>query len=98
MNTRKLVCQLLTTKTAVRRSVMPIRQLRLNPCFHKSRYFSTSFVLQNRLAEQKECWQCQSTNKPSALFCENKTCNVIQSIPSDLDFYDLLQAGTGEKK
>ncbi|KAG2200756.1 hypothetical protein INT47_002800 [Mucor saturninus] len=46
----------------------------------------------------KKCWQCQSTNRPSALFCENKVCSVIQPIPPQLNFFHLLQAGKGENK
>lgn len=95
MNTRKLVCQLLSTTT---RTIVPRTRVAYKLTPVATRKFSSSFVWTNRLAEQKECWHCQSTNKPSALFCENKVCNVIQPIPSELDFFDLLQAGTGEQK
>ncbi|KAI8647225.1 HSCB C-terminal oligomerization domain-containing protein [Parasitella parasitica] len=60
-------------------------------------YLSTSCAWRS-MAQDKKCWQCQSTNKPSALFCENKVCKVIQPIPAQLDFYHLLQAGQGKDK
>ncbi|KAG1451053.1 hypothetical protein G6F56_008184 [Rhizopus delemar] len=50
------------------------------------------------MSQNKTCWQCQATNNPTALFCENKVCSVIQPIPSELNFFQLLQAGSGEKK
>jgi molecular chaperone HscB len=50
------------------------------------------------MSQNKLCWQCQNSNTPSALFCENKVCKVIQPMPADLNFFDLLQAGAGEHK
>ncbi|KAG2215038.1 hypothetical protein INT46_008272 [Mucor plumbeus] len=60
-------------------------------------YLSTTSAWRS-IAQDKKCWQCQSTNKPSALFCENTVCKVIQPIPSQLNFYHLLQAGEGKNK
>ncbi|KAG1152937.1 hypothetical protein G6F37_000650 [Rhizopus arrhizus] len=50
------------------------------------------------MSQNKTCWQCQATNKPTALFCENKVCSVIQPIPSELNFFHLLEAGKGDNK
>lgn len=60
-------------------------------------YLSTTSAWRS-IAQDKQCWQCQSTNKPSALFCENTVCKVIQPIPSQLNFYHLLQVGEGKDK
>lgn len=63
------------------------------------RQLTTSSPCRNgNMMQDKKCWACQSTNKPSALFCENKVCSVIQPIPASLNFYHLLQVGTGENK
>ncbi|KAI8980334.1 hypothetical protein BDB01DRAFT_797441 [Pilobolus umbonatus] len=61
------------------------------------RYISTSRIVRN-LVNNKTCWQCQSNNRPSALFCENKVCKVIQPIPPQLNFFHLLQVGGGHNK
>ncbi|CEG66256.1 Putative Fe-S protein assembly co-chaperone HscB [Rhizopus microsporus] len=50
------------------------------------------------MSQDKTCWQCQATNKPTALFCENKVCNVIQPIPPELNFFHLFEAGNGDTK
>ncbi|KAI8078062.1 Co-chaperone HscB, C-terminal oligomerization domain-containing protein [Gilbertella persicaria] len=95
MNTRKLI-QLFKTTT--------LTGTRVAPGYHRNyfvpatRHFSTSLSWRSTMAHDKKCWQCQATNKPSALFCENKVCNVIQPIPASLDFFHLLQAGEGQEK
>jgi hypothetical protein len=85
MNTKRLFNQ-----------VLQLSKTRNN--FNHYRFLSTNTPWHSNMKNDKTCWQCQSTNEPSALFCENKVCKVIQPIPSQLNFYDLLQAGTGEEK
>ena len=62
------------------------------------RCLSTTRSTWSTMAHDKTCWQCQSTNKPSALFCENKVCQVIQPVPAQLNFFHLLGVGAGENK
>ncbi|KAI9484051.1 MAG: Co-chaperone HscB, C-terminal oligomerization domain-containing protein [Benjaminiella poitrasii] len=95
MNTRKLF-QLLFNTTRTRVAVIPNARY-IKPTA-ATRYFSTSLAWRSSMLHDKKCWQCQATNKPSALFCENKVCNVIQPIPSQLNFFRLLQAGEGEER
>jgi hypothetical protein len=93
MNTRRLF-QLLAKPTTTYKVALDKR--RLIPT--RGHFFTTTAKCTSKMAHDKTCWQCQSTNKPSALFCENKVCSVIQPIPAQLNFYHLLQAGEGENK
>ncbi|KAG2230533.1 hypothetical protein INT48_001185 [Thamnidium elegans] len=106
MNTRKLIHRVLfsslsRTRVIYKSSLAPIKTkptgINNSSSSSSSRLFTTSNRWQNMIND-KTCWQCQSTNKPSALFCENKVCSVIQPIPSQLNFFHLLQVGTGENK
>ncbi|KAI9247239.1 hypothetical protein BY458DRAFT_68222 [Sporodiniella umbellata] len=65
--------------------------------FTTKRGISSTLVCKH-MSHNKTCWQCQATNNPTALFCENKVCSVIQPIPSELNFFQLMEAGKGEKK
>ncbi|KAI8369665.1 Co-chaperone HscB, C-terminal oligomerization domain-containing protein [Blakeslea trispora] len=96
MNTRNW-CQLLrATKTLTRtRVALNIQKVRSTTV---SRQFSISLSCRSAMVQEKKCWQCQTPNKSSALFCQNKSCNVIQPIPSSLNFFNLLQAGEGQEK
>lgn len=85
----------LLAKTTTRTKVTLERRLVPTTGRH---FFTTTAKCKSTMALDKTCWQCQSTNKPSALFCENKICSVIQPIPAQLNFYHLLQAGQGENK
>lgn len=91
MNTKRLfnkLCSLSRTRViynnqVIKRNIIPHQRL-----------FNSSSTWRF----DKKCWQCQSTNKPSALFCENKVCSVIQAVPPELNFFHLLQVGAGENK
>ncbi|KAI8990891.1 Co-chaperone HscB, C-terminal oligomerization domain-containing protein [Mycotypha africana] len=85
-----------TNRTEFIRSTVPAILSRY-PLDNKRRFGSTP-CFKNRMEHEKICWQCQGTNKLSALFCENKSCGVIQPIPSDLNFFHLMQVGEGEEK
>ncbi|GAN02645.1 co-chaperone Hsc20 [Mucor ambiguus] len=97
LNTRRLF-QLISPTL---KSTTTITRTRVAPAsFHPrtgKHYLSTTSAWRS-IAHDKKCWQCQSTNKPSALFCENTVCKVIQPIPAQLNFFHLLQAGKGDNK
>ncbi|CAO3616304.1 unnamed protein product [Mucor hiemalis] len=94
MNTRRLFHRILSSSIPRTR----IQQSARLPIITRFSTSSTWRSSNTKLSNDKTCWQCQSTNKPSALFCENKVCSVIQPIPSQLNFFHLLQVGTGENK
>lgn len=84
-----------------------LKRLTARPLILNSGYTSNSILFKRSIAatsackhmsQNKTCWQCQATNKPTALFCENKVCSVIQPIPSELNFFHLLEAGKGDNK
>ncbi|CAO0797359.1 unnamed protein product [Mucor circinelloides] len=95
LNTRRLFQLISPTlkSTTTRTRVAPVS-------LHQrtSKYYLSTTSAWRSIAQDKKCWQCQSTNKPSALFCENTVCKVIQPIPAQLNFFHLLQAGKGENK
>ncbi|GAA5807573.1 hypothetical protein MFLAVUS_000938 [Mucor flavus] len=100
MNTRKLIHRVLSsslsrTRVIYKSSFAPIKT---KPTGINNRLFTTTSNRWQSMSTDKTCWQCQSTNKPSALFCENKVCSVIQPIPPQLNFFHLLQVGSGENK
>ncbi|KAI9357533.1 Co-chaperone HscB, C-terminal oligomerization domain-containing protein [Pilaira anomala] len=98
MNT-KLIQRVLLSTSLPRTRVIYKSSLLVAPIkTTKPRLFTTSLRWRSNMKNDKTCWQCQSTNRPSALFCENKVCSVIQPIPAHLNFFHLLQAGTGENK
>ncbi|OBZ87655.1 Iron-sulfur cluster co-chaperone protein HscB, mitochondrial [Choanephora cucurbitarum] len=97
MNTRNW-CQLLraaTTTLTRTRVALNIQKIRAAPV---SRQFSTSLSWRSSMVQEKKCWQCQAPNKPSSLFCESKSCSVIQPIPPSLNYFNLLQVGEGQEK
>ncbi|CAO3653470.1 unnamed protein product [Mucor fragilis] len=97
LNTRRLfqlISPTLKSTTTITRTRVAPASLRPRTSKH---YLSTTSAWRS-IAQDKKCWQCQSTNKPSALFCENTVCKVIQPVPAQLNFFHLLQAGKGDNK
>jgi hypothetical protein len=98
LNTRRLFQLLAKTTTTTTRTRTKVAFIQpLIPTASRL-FFTTTASCKSTMVHDKTCWQCQSTNKPSALFCENKVCSVIQPVPAQLNFYHLLQAGEGENK
>jgi hypothetical protein len=104
MNTKRLIHQVFLlapkSRTPIVTATLSKRAAAILPSTKQiPRLFSTTTTCRNgNMMQDKKCWACQSTNKPSALFCENKVCSVIQPIPSQLNFFHLLQVGTGENR
>ncbi|KAK4514634.1 uncharacterized protein ATC70_002235 [Mucor velutinosus] len=97
LNTRRLfqlISPTLKSTTTTTRTRVALASVHPRTSKH---YLSTTSAWRS-IAQDKKCWQCQSTNKPSALFCENTVCKVIQPIPAQLNFFHLLQAGKGDNK
>ncbi|CAO3613661.1 unnamed protein product [Cunninghamella blakesleeana] len=46
----------------------------------------------------KVCWKCDHLASRAAVSCENVDCGAIQPTVPELNFYELLKAGTGENK
>ncbi|KAI7861691.1 hypothetical protein BDF14DRAFT_1865699 [Spinellus fusiger] len=46
----------------------------------------------------KICWKCQTTVPSIKLNCDNTECGAIQILPSDINYYCLLQIGSGPNK
>lgn len=98
MNTKRLFHRILSSSIPRTRIQQSVRLPIITRPISTSTTWRSSSNNNSKLSNDKTCWQCQSTNKPSALFCENKVCSVIQPIPSHLNFFHLLQVGTGENK
>ncbi|KAI9016422.1 Co-chaperone HscB, C-terminal oligomerization domain-containing protein [Phycomyces nitens] len=44
---------------------------------------------------RKTCWKCEASVPNDKLHCDNTDCGVIQPVPSDINFFGLLDAGKG---
>ncbi|SAM00118.1 hypothetical protein [Absidia glauca] len=64
------------------------------------RPFTTSLPTRHSQQEDmhnnKVCWKCDQVTSRAAVSCTNQDCGVIQPTVPNLNFYELLRAGTGE--
>ncbi|KAI8340003.1 Co-chaperone HscB, C-terminal oligomerization domain-containing protein [Chlamydoabsidia padenii] len=47
---------------------------------------------------EKVCWKCDHITTRAAVSCTNEDCGVIQPTVPNLNFYELLSAGTGDNR